>query len=109
MEHTPTPWEVIETFDYDFQIYPKGNVEAGHNQIAVIPATGDGDDKANANHIVHCVNLHDELVAALKKIAKDRNGPAIHEKTLEEQSKSWQKQYDYVTRIAEEVLNKCNH
>ena len=66
MEHTPTPWEVIETFDYDFQIYPKGNVEAGHNQIAVIPATGDGDDKANAAHIVHCVNLYPELVEALK-------------------------------------------
>ena len=98
MEHTPTPWEVIETFDYDFQIYPKGNVEAGHNQIAVIPATGDGDDKANATHIVHCVNLHDELVAALSRGLD----------YIEADEASHGRKFGIGNEFRE-VLNKCNH
>jgi hypothetical protein len=61
----------------------------------------------NMRSISHCVNLYHELVEALKNIAMDRNGPAIHEKTIEEQSMSWQKQYDYVTRIAQAVLKKA--
>jgi len=54
-EHTPTPWVLDEI----------GDIFSGKICVAVI--LEDDDDFTNGNHIVKCVNMHDELVEALKK------------------------------------------
>ena len=60
MKHTPTPWAV----DHD-AISAQGQHIAGCIGL-------DGDDyatqKANAAHIVRCVNAHDDLVSALQMV-----------------------------------------
>ncbi len=65
--HSPLPWGINEISNYgDCHIYSK---ESGH--IAMLTC-GSGDEiarnKANADHIVHCVNSHGTLIAALKRI-----------------------------------------
>ena len=50
--------------------------------------------------------LCDQLAEALDEIASDRNKPAIHEDSWEEQAKEWQKHYDNVTRIATDALSR---
>lgn len=61
--HTPTPWSVKEC-DKTAIIDVNGNVIL---DTAFSDFHLEDDDKPNAAHIVKCVNLHDELVAALKK------------------------------------------
>jgi len=59
-EHTPTPWKV----------YLYGGVQIGQEDTgeAVCSMWGDKQEgEANAAHIVKCVNMHDELVEALRK------------------------------------------
>lgn len=58
-KHTPTPWvhkdgEVYE--ENDFKIFDAYNSDFLYEE-----------DKANAAHIVKCVNMHDELVEVLSK------------------------------------------
>lgn len=60
MTHTPTPWtqDVMDILNED------------GTQIATTSYAGflgNYSDEDNAAHIVRCVNLHDELVEALKQ------------------------------------------
>ncbi len=67
--HTPTPWYVETTAVYD----------AKNLLVTDTCFTGGrpGPNRANAAHIVKCVNAHDELVAALRSVitAADEVGP----------------------------------
>lgn len=68
-KHTPTPWAVnpikaqVDAFDHD-----------GPLPVCQMlwPTTlrSEQEALANAARIVHCVNHHDELVAALEQIAE---------------------------------------
>lgn len=77
-QHTPTPWRLMPKHNR----YIAGRNEAG---IDVIIADTGAESVAahkqraidNAAHIVKCVNSHDALVAALRKLrdlAKDSDG-----------------------------------
>jgi len=86
-EHTPTPWKVNKSYNGFIsgtmhsitEITAKLPEEADHDEfesegICVVITPHDTGYKkelptreANANHIVKCVNMHDELVAALKE------------------------------------------
>ena len=71
MKHTPTPWQVNDQRKsgwMDNSIYITGN----HNLAKLYDDYKQAE--ANAAHIVKCVNLHDELVTALEKIALDLDG-----------------------------------
>jgi hypothetical protein len=69
-QHTPTPW----TVEFGQVIVSEDTTLAMtapvHNGPRVI---SDDECKANARHIVHCVNLHDELVQALEILTKQLN------------------------------------
>lgn len=56
---TPTPWIA------EVDLAPRWVITNGPKSLAV---TVGGNDEANARHIVHCVNVHDELIAALQLI-----------------------------------------
>ena len=60
MEHTPTPWEKERPY-MEPHIYLSGP----NTQLIACLQDNWENNKANAKHIVHCVNLHDELVEAL--------------------------------------------
>lgn len=66
VKHTPTPWKV----------YQCGGVQIGQEGTgeAICSMWGDKHEgEANAAHIVKCVNMHDELVGALKECAEAFN------------------------------------
>lgn len=71
MSHTPTPWEVMQpSQDTDDVIEIRSTINGW-----TVARMGDGDlideqDHDNAAHIVHCVNVHDQLVAALRQISE---------------------------------------
>lgn len=64
-KHTPTPWSLNKVENY---------IESKEGGLIAIVRTGGLDPlenydmkiKANATHIVKCVNLHDELVKELE-------------------------------------------
>lgn len=66
MSHTPTPWEAVQpSQDTDDVIEIRSTIDGW-----TVARMGDGDlideqDHDNAAHIVRCVNVHDQLVAAL--------------------------------------------
>lgn len=57
--HSPTPWRRDSSIGIIYD--PSGNMALQYLEEPEHPIT-----EANATHIVHCVNLHDELVAELK-------------------------------------------
>ena len=74
MDHTPTPWAIgyggmagddFAIITSKFAEYPICHLEPR------------GYLKANAGHIVRCVNAHDYLVAALEKLCADCDGDAL--------------------------------
>lgn len=65
VKHTPTPWEVV--------VAPSGTPDITDNKGNIVAAIFGGSAEANDAHIVQCVNLHDELVEALREIASDTN------------------------------------
>lgn len=72
-KHTLLPWVVFEDESADGIGTFIGN-EQTKTIIAHLGKDGEtsaGYCKPNAAHIVKCVNMHDELVAALVKIALD--------------------------------------
>jgi hypothetical protein len=75
MKHTPTPWKVQPTRGKQSAIDRKWEIVApveGGETVVVGEHTGvDCLKKAVAEHICRCVNMHDELVAALEEIAAD--------------------------------------
>lgn len=62
-EHTPMPWHVYE--EDPFVI-----CEGGGGSIGIIeagyPGVSEAEQIANAAYVVHCVNVHDDLVKALE-------------------------------------------
>lgn len=79
VKHTPTPWHTNLEFDGRHRYFPIMAPWAGcddetnyHPLIAMTKhGTGDAPQevaKANASHIVKCVNLHDELVDFLQEL-----------------------------------------
>jgi hypothetical protein len=65
-EHTPTPW-CTEQNEYS-TIIVKDGVSIGSMFDREVCGNKELPNEANAAHIVKCVNMHDELVEALKKI-----------------------------------------
>lgn len=76
MKHTPTPWLVTQSGACETLIRAEGphgkkiastfvSSYGGTNRDSYI--RGIKTNEANAEHIVKCVNAHDELVAALKE------------------------------------------
>lgn len=68
-EHSPTPWKTeiwldgpIQVVDADSHPVVGVNYDFGGTPSAIIC------DPRDLAHIVHCVNLHDELVAVLKHL-----------------------------------------
>ncbi len=82
--HTKTPWE---TDDFAILATGKESEEWGTLCVATVGdeqwKDDDGnflpaaEDRANAQHIVTCVNSHDELLEALKGMIKWTNGTAM--------------------------------
>ena len=71
--HTPTPWNLNEVYIIDSEGYSIATTMFGDKASIE-------EDLANAAHIVKCVNLHDELVAALKAARDDYlSGFRFHE------------------------------
>lgn len=74
--HTPTPWQTDEShfFDDGMQHYQDLDyleiVGSGTVALVLDLHSNHEDTKANAAHIVKCVNMHDELVEALEYITK---------------------------------------
>jgi hypothetical protein len=77
MKHTPTPWKVCRHSD-NGELVVRSKSDQGivancqcdsyslDNQAGL-----EQECKANAEHIVKCVNMHDELVDALKAMVED--------------------------------------
>lgn len=63
-EISKLPWMSLEPVDFD-----SIRIFSGNKYIGSIGASDDPREitEANARHIVKCVNVHDELVAALEK------------------------------------------
>lgn len=92
-KHTPTPWRVeggttliwgdCDTNDLsDYGMgYPIAECRVSPISTSIwckAPYADEGD--ANASHIVKCVNMHDELVEALKEASvylPEHHGPVI--------------------------------
>lgn len=73
-KHTPTPWNAEE-----LQSPERGHRISIHNAntgdyVAQVNFAADPQAKANAAHIVRCVNLHDALVDALKGLLEMQFG-----------------------------------
>lgn len=88
MKHTHTPWKAdgtdicqnnnkhfhvianVKRFkDYDADdIRNKQSAPDKHQYLVEINVPIDGDERANAEHMVRCVNSHDELLEAAKGI-----------------------------------------
>jgi hypothetical protein len=63
-QHTPTPWATDGRFVFAEDTpppLPAISEVFDFSKELILPS-----GEANAHHIVHCVNLHDELVAALE-------------------------------------------
>lgn len=66
-KHTPTPWDASDRENYSL-IFGKGFEKPIATCDSYSKGFGPSKDerKANAAHIVKCVNMHDELVENLK-------------------------------------------
>lgn len=69
-EHTKTPWKVdkwLGSKSYQWVIaYDAGDKGRGISIAETVGGTG--KEKANAKHIVHCVNNNERLVEALREL-----------------------------------------
>ena len=66
-KHTPGPWRIDNSNNYDIESY---NEETG-TTFGICQMYADESMEANARHIVHCVNCHDELLEALQAVYSD--------------------------------------
>jgi len=66
-EHTPTPWKIIDYVNAISE--PSVRIEGANGDTVADdePYYPQPITPENAAHIVKCVNMHDELVEALKK------------------------------------------
>ena len=72
-EHTPTPWKIIEWNDCDLNIgigheLPEDDAIEWITSSHYLPKN---QTVADFRHIIRCVNIHDELVAALVAASQD--------------------------------------
>lgn len=73
-KHTPTPWNVSQTGSYFTEIRAESGRRIAETWVQGQARSRDAaikqayTNEANAAHIVKCVNLHDELVEALKNL-----------------------------------------
>lgn len=77
--HTPTPWKVTDGTMTSFpdSVYVSGIGRDGFQSIIAMlnDDTGtDHDKRANAAHIVKCVNAHEELLTQLKQMHNHYQG-----------------------------------
>lgn len=83
IKHTPTPWKVVKNMSWE-DVHGNTPTKDEKNLMGFVggdgsricwfgdssnyyPTEGDEPNEANAAHIVKCVNMHDELVEALKE------------------------------------------
>lgn len=69
MKHSPTPWRVDHNkYDGEWRVY------CGSDEGSLPPVINSlfrgKDGEADARHIVHCVNNHDDLVDALSTLVR---------------------------------------
>lgn len=65
-KHTPTPWAIHNHFFITAKV---GNrLKSVVCEIDRHAWTNSGEAQANAEHIVQCVNMHDELVECLRRL-----------------------------------------
>jgi len=72
---TARPWEVVKGGwpgkpDWHMIFHSQGKPYSSNSRDHAVCYMNDGegaDGKANAAHICHCVNLHEDLVGALKE------------------------------------------
>ena len=70
MEHTPTPWKLINEKTIVGADHPRQGYVADVN----LHRSNDQqhpDGAINAAHIIHCVNNHEALLQALKSLVKE--------------------------------------
>lgn len=67
-QHTPTPWQLVGPHQEATHIIAMPEIAAkqGESVAWVTAKLERGEGPANAARIVLCVNMHDELVAALQ-------------------------------------------
>jgi hypothetical protein len=83
--HTPTPWRVSNGTTGRYRS-PTTTIAVDHAsgvEQTVATMAGISASKADAAHIVRCVNSHDALVAALRALLDENTGgshglPAYH-------------------------------
>lgn len=63
MTHTPTPWEIVSRLVGPLVIV------SGDTEVAHVGADSFQLASANAAHIVKCVNLHDQMLITIGKLA----------------------------------------
>ena len=75
-KHTPTPWRIYRDHPDPETAATLVYIDAAHRRsysgleiAAIYNATAGSEEEANAEHIVHCVNLFPELVEALELIS----------------------------------------
>lgn len=87
MNHTPTPWHLNEMAgQYGTPVaIMADNDDSGRHRVATFDERTTASKKApqlpaieNANHMLKCVNAHDELVAALKELDGEDLSDARH-------------------------------
>lgn len=85
-QHTPTPWRVYDAGDEN---YP--GIDAGWRSVVMFGNADEecgvrGDTReeaeANARFIVHAVNCHDELLAALEQYASGYVDSGAHARAV---------------------------
>jgi len=77
-KHTPAPWvssKIKTSSGHCFRIGSQEQIDKREENKHTVPAyaclyvdymNAHEEAEANANHIVHCVNMHDELMEALE-------------------------------------------
>jgi len=70
-KHTPAPWKVYYAKKNGQVILGVGDAD-GQGIIAYNGSFwgDDAESKANSEHVVKCVNCHDELLSEMQKLAK---------------------------------------
>lgn len=75
-QHTPTPWAIRNGSHYDYIHAPTETAPEIGRFVARIP--DDEQGKADAAHIVHCVNSHESLLAENKRLREALTGFLAH-------------------------------
>jgi len=85
-EHTPTPWQAAN--NWIMRRHPTCDVRVAVCDAYTAPKQpSDPRDRANAMHIVRCVNSHESLVDALQQVNTWLVAPAVDKETVSEMQK----------------------